>query len=239
MLYFDLSLNAPEENLASDEALCELSEAGAAAETLRFWEAPGYFVVLGYANKRAAEVNLDFCQRNGIPVLRRCSGGGTVLQGPGCLSYTLILSIDRVPSRQSITATNQEVLRKHQAALSPLVSSLVHQQGQTDLALGERKFSGNAQRRQKRFLLFHGTFLLNFDLDLIEKTLRMPSRQPDYRAHRSHTDFLMNLNVPAEQVKQALVEAWTAKPGRPCLREDRVQLLAREKYAQESWNAKF
>ena len=71
--------------------------------------------------------------------------------------------------------------------------------GHTDLAIGGRKFSGNSQRRRKHFLLFHGTFLLNFDLALIGELLRMPSKEPDYRESRKHADFLTNINVSAEK----------------------------------------
>ncbi|MEI9961800.1 MAG: hypothetical protein WDM76_11895 [Limisphaerales bacterium] len=62
--------------------------------------------------------------------------------------------------------------------------------GHTDLALHGLKFSGNSQRRKKNFLLFHGTFLLNFDLALVGELLRMPSLQPNYRQSRSHDEFI-------------------------------------------------
>src|ERR1035441_2815400 len=90
----DLTLPTPEENLACDEVLLDLCEAGGSDEVLRFWAPPQYFVVVGYANKAATEVNLPVCRELVIPVLRRCTGGGTVLQGPGVLNYSLILRID-------------------------------------------------------------------------------------------------------------------------------------------------
>ena len=235
----DLSLSAPAENLACDEALLELAEEGAAGEILRFWQPTQYFVVLGYANKRATEVNLAFCEQNRIPVLRRCSGGGTVLQGPGCLNYALVLRIDESPSRQSIPGTNEEVLRKHRAALTQLLSAPVEKQGQTDLAINLLKFSGNAQRRKKQFLLFHGSFLLSFDLGLMEKVLLMPSHQPAYRANRSHLDFLTNLRLPAADVKRALREAWQATDPLPEVPLKEIARLAQEKYVQEIWSSKF
>ena len=82
----DLTLGTPEENLACDEALLDLCEAGGSDELLRLWALPRYFVVLGYANKAATEVNLPLCRKLTVPVLRRCTGGGTVLQGPACLT---------------------------------------------------------------------------------------------------------------------------------------------------------
>jgi lipoate-protein ligase A len=235
----DLSLGSPAENLACDEALLELSEKGGAGEVLRFWEPVRYFVVLGYANKMATEINLEFCSRNHIPILRRCTGGGTVLQGPGCLNYTLILGIDESSCRQSIPATNKEVLGKHQVALAPLVSGLIEKCGQTDLAIGSLKFSGNAQRRRRKFLIFHGSFLLNFDLGLIEKALAMPSHQPAYRANRSHMDFLMNLGLSAELVKRALIEAWDASLPLTDIPFARIRSLTSEQYGQQSWSSKF
>src|SRR5436190_898154 len=163
MDYFDLTLPTPEENLACDEALLDLCEDGHGGEALRFWEPAQYFVVLGYSNKAATEVNLPFCQTNNIPVLRRCTGGGAVLQGPGVLNYSLILRGDHSGPHHSITATNEFIIKRHQTAMAELLRKPVEAQGLTDLAIAGVKFCGNSQRRKKKFLLFHGSFLLHLD----------------------------------------------------------------------------
>src|SRR6266566_4412628 len=150
MKYCDLTLATPAENLACDEALLDLCDQGLSGELLRFWEPARYFVVLGYASKVAQEVNLSFCQLSAIPVLRRCTGGGTVLQGPGCLNYSLILRIPDSGPLRSIPATNDFILKRHQSALAALLRAPVEIRGHTDLAIGGLKFSGNAQRRKKR-----------------------------------------------------------------------------------------
>ena len=93
MKYLDRTLRTPQENLAADEALLDWCEEESADEILRFWEPRQHFVVLGYSNRTRTEVNLDSCKKLDVPVLRRCSGGGTVLQGPGCLNYALLLRI--------------------------------------------------------------------------------------------------------------------------------------------------
>ena len=239
MKFCDLTLATPEANLACDEALLDLCEASQADELLRFWEPAQHFVVLGYANKVAREVNLPFCRANSIPVLRRCTGGGTVLQGPGVLNYSLILRMDAAGPLHSIAATNKFILDRHQAALAPLINGRVEHQGQTDLTTGGLKFSGNAQRRQRHFLIFHGSFLLNLDLGLVEKTLPLPSRQPCYRAGRSHRDFVLNLQLPASDLKSALTEAWQATTPLPEIPFAQIERLAREKYACDEWNLKF
>lgn len=206
---------------------------------LRFWEPTSPFVVVGYANRVATEVNLAVCDDLGIPILRRTSGGGTVVQMPGCLNYALVLRLKGEAWRQSITATNRFVLARLAAALQPLVNAEVRLQGDTDLTLDSRKFAGNAQRRLQRALLFHGCFLLRASLEWIERLLPLPSRTPAYRAGRTHRDFLVNLNLPAAAVKAALRATWGATSPRVDWPWDQVQPLAREKYAEESWNRKF
>jgi lipoate-protein ligase A len=235
----DLTLGTPEENLACDEVLLDLCEAGGSDELLRLWALPQYFVVLGYANKSSTEVNLPFCRQYGIPVLRRCTGGGTVLQGPGVLNYSLILRTDGSRPCHSVPATNKFILERHRDALAALACAPVEWRGQTDLAIGGLKFAGNAQRRRRHFLLFHGSFLLHLDMSLLEKALPQPSRQPDYRVNRSHADFLINLNVPPHTIKNALAKAWDTTGVLDPIPWDKITHLAREKYALDEWNLKF
>src|ERR1039458_991782 len=235
----DLTLPTPEENLACDEALLDLCEVGGSDELLRLWALPQYFVVIGYANKAATEVNLPYCREHAIPVLRRCTGGGTVLQGPGVLNYSLILRIDDSGPFHSIHATNQFILERHRDALASLVQAPIEWRGQTDLALGGLKFAGNAQRRRRRFLLFHGSFLLHLDLGLLAKVLPQPSRQPTYRGNRSHAEFLINLSLPDQAIKTALSQTWDATAPLDAIPSDQIARLAREKYALEDWNLRF
>jgi lipoate-protein ligase A len=232
----DLTLPSPAANLACDEALLEACEASR-AEVLRFWEPREYFVVVGFSNAVAREANLEACRAAGIGVFRRCSGGGTVLQGPGCLNYSLALRIDGRPELETIPAANRHILGRHRDALSAVLGRTVELCGVTDLALGGQKFSGNAQRRKRRALIFHGTFLLRFNLGLMEKFLTMPSRQPDYRMGRSHDHFLMNLNAPAGTLKTALRDAWEAVEELGSVPDCRR--LIGEKYSRDDWNLKF
>ena len=247
MKLLDLTLPSPAENLACDEALLDGCEENGGEEILRFWEAPEPFVVAGYANKVATEVDLGACAAKKLPVFRRCSGGGTVLQGPGCLNYALILRITDDGPCRTITSANQFIMERNRAAIEALYKTFNIQHstfnfsvsGHTDLALNGRKFSGNSQRRKKNFLLFHGTFLLNFDLALVSELLRMPLLQPDYRASRNHDDFLINLNLPAAQVKAALQQPWNATEELKDFPRQEIQRLAVQKYSTDAWNFKL
>lgn len=239
MKFLDLTLPSPAENLACDEALLDWREERGGGDILRFWESPEPFVVVGYANKIMAEVNVANCETKKVPIFRRCSGGGTVLQGPGCLNYALILRMEKNTQLASISGANKFIMEHNREAIQSAAGHAPSIRGHTDLAFGPRKFSGNSQRRHKSYLLFHGTFLLNFNLPLVGEFLSFPSRQPDYRDSRSHGDFLINLNLTADAIKGALKKEWhTDSPlENPPL--EQISKMAREKYATPEWNLKF
>ncbi len=206
----DVTFPNPAENLALDEALLNHAEENIGEESLRFWESPTDFIVLGVGNKIEQEINSEACIKQSIPVLKRCSGGGSVVQGPGCLNYSLILSIQKRPQLADITKTTQYILAQLKEALSKHLDG-VDIKGQSDLTLYNKKFSGNAQRRKRHYVLFHGTFLIDFDITKISRYLAPPPKQPEYRQNRPHSDFVTNLPITEDIIKQALIQQWHAK----------------------------
>ena len=267
MKIMDASLPTPEANLALDEALLDALENGEGAETLRFWESASPFVVVGHGNRVQTEVTAQARAQRLIPILRRCSGGGTVLQGPGCLNYALVLRLPAEGPLSQIGTTNRYVMDRNRAALAKLTDLEVAVQGITDLAVREfrrtphpagpgangatprasgaedepvwLKFSGNAQRRKRHALLFHGAFLLNLDLALLDTLLAHPTQEPSYRHRRPHSAFVSNLGVASAAVKSALAAAWGASEVQTALPSARVERLVAEKYARPEWNLKL
>ena len=163
----------PEETIALDELLLKKAEEGEIGETLRFWEAEEYFIVVGRAGKTAEDCEISRCHNDGIKVIRRISGGGTVLQGPGCLNYSLILSYkenkeygDINSSYCAILGGLAEELQKagHNVKFMPI----------SDLAIEGKKISGNAQARKRSFFLHHGTFMYDLDMEKVSSYLAHP-----------------------------------------------------------------
>ena len=229
---------APPVFLGWDDAFLDSADQGG-PETIWFLESPAPFVVVGYGQQVEREVETEACRRRGIPVLRRCSGGGTVVQGPGCLSYGLVLRINPAGPTATITGTNRWVMERQRRAMASLLGEGVHVRGHTDLALatasGERKFSGNAQRRKRDALLFHGTILLRFDLPLIAEVLRPPSLEPDYRGKRSHLDFVTETGLAKSAVIAALCSEWGATGQHPSPPTAAAEAAA-GRYRQPEWN---
>ena len=240
MQYANATFETPAENIAGDEALLDLCEAGSMDEVLRFWESSTPFVVVGYGNHVDLEVNRSACEKDGVPILRRCSGGGVVMQGTGCLNYSLVLRIDRHGELAGITSANCWIMKRNAAVLSKVLDKEVSVEGYTDLAVNGLKFSGNAQRRKRTHLLFHGTFLLDgFDLDLLSRYLKHPSREPEYRDTRTHEDFVTKLSLNAEQVSSALRHEWGASKVLKSVPEEPLRTLVATRYSRPEWNFKF
>jgi lipoate-protein ligase A len=234
MQFLHLTLGTPADNLALDEALLLAAEAGTGGEMLRLWEWPRPAVVLGAGGRLAEDVNEPACAADGVPILRRASGGGTVLLGTGCLCFSLVLRYARDPALTEIASSYAYILDRTLRALAGVLPGL-ERAGTSDLAAAGRKFSGNAQQRKRAHLLHHGTLLYGFDLELVSRYLRLPARQPEYRARREHGEFLMNLPVAASELARRLREVWVASDDLRAWPEGLTQQLVAEKYAKREW----
>ncbi len=239
MRFLDLTLSSAAQNLALDEALLEEAEAtGDDGEVLRLWEPAEFVAVVGRSSRLTAEVNLDACRRDGVPVVRRTSGGAAILSGPGCLMYCVVLSLERRPELRDVSNAHRFVLGKLIEAVAPYAANVACR-GTSDLAIDGRKVSGNSLRLRRRYLLYHGTLLYRFTLDTIEHYLVMPPRMPDYRAGRSHLDFVTNLPVDGAALRASLAEAWQASERLNSWPDEMTKRLSAEKYSQAAWNERL
>lgn len=239
MKLLDLTLDTPEENLAIDEALLEQAEAGLIHDdVLRLWESKQTAVIIGRSSKIDEEVDRAACDRQSVPVLRRCSGGTSVVIGPGCLMYAVVLSFERYPGLRMVDEAHRFVLGKVAESVRALVPN-VSLQGTSDLTAGNRKFSGNSLRCKRDHLLYHGTLLCEFPLDSIERLLKSPPRQPDYREQRNHGEFVTNLHVDPVELRSMLVQAWNAVSVLDAWGEDFAARLVEERYSRPDWHARL
>ncbi|MCX6621881.1 MAG: lipoate--protein ligase family protein [Acidobacteria bacterium] len=189
------------ENLELDTARFQAAEAGAGTEILRLWEATEPVVVLGRSGSISRDTDEDACARDGVPILRRESGGGAVVLAAGCINYSLILPLERNPELRLVAVSYRLILKW---VIGALAVPGLEIRGLSDLAIGGRKVSGNAQRRGRNALLHHGTLLCGFDSRLAERYLKEPLRQPDYRLGRRHSEFLGNLPLSGGEVAERL-----------------------------------
>ncbi len=194
----------PQGELERDWTLFQAVEDGFAAGFFRCWQIMKPVVVIGWHNAIAESVFQEVCRADRVDVLRRFSGGGAVVLGPGSLNYAVVLRLVSRPELANIEASVAFVLQTIVGALG--VRGLVPIGG--DLTLEGRKVSGSAQRRGRRALVQHGTLLYDFDDRLATRYLQEPTRRPPYRAARCHSEFMGNLPLSADEIRARLETAW-------------------------------
>lgn len=167
--------------------------------------APGEtIVVIGRGSRPEIELHLHACADDGVPVRKRRGGGCSVVLDPGNVIVSLAVPFKGIGDN-----------RKHLARLSGwLIDGLaktgvpgVKCRGISDLALGDRKIGGSCLYRAKDLLYYSSTLLVDPDLDRIDRYLKHPPREPDYRRRRSHREFLDSLSFRGYPKE---VDHWTA-----------------------------
>jgi len=209
---------------------------------LRIWEPDEVFVVLGRSSPAAAEVNFDACRKENVWVGRRVSGGQTIVTGPGCLMYAVVIDYESHPELRMLDQAHAYIMTRMKEAIAALNIPL-QIEGVSDLTFSGKKFSGNSMRCVKDRFLYHGTMICQeFDLSSVSKFLKRPIREPDYRDGRSHDDFLTRLPIACESLKQAIVDHWGAKKSMASDEVDSLvraaERLAADKYATDQWTLK-
>ena len=240
----DLTLDNPLANIALDEALLEVAEAaGDHAEVLRLWQPESPLVVIGRSSPWQTEVNHAYCSEHQIPVVRRCSGGQSIVTGPGCLMYAVLLDYRLRPELRMLDRAHQYVMSKMQAAVKTLgIDADIS--GTSDLTVSGQKVSGNALRCKRNWMVYHGTMICDLDIDLIANCLGDPIRQPEYRQQRDHRSFLVQLDTSVSELMEAIGTTWAAKfeahPNVTALTslKKKCEELTETKYATEQWNQK-
>ena len=135
------------------------------------------FICLGYFDDAKAMVDLEFCARNNLAVMRRELGGGVVLLGPGQLFYQLILK--RGDPRMPLGVG--EAYKKF--SLAPIAAFRrfgieVAYKPINDLVTAEgRKISGQGAADIGACFVFVGNILLNFDPWLMSRCIKVPDER--------------------------------------------------------------
>lgn len=174
-----------------------------AAPWLRIFAPRDIRIVIGRHQDPEREVLVDHARADGVPIHRRVAGGGTVVLAPGMVVVALRLAPRPLGTVDWFATVN--------AALVPAVAEVagvpVTVRGHGDLTIAgddgaPRKVLGASLRQTSKLTVYLGVLLIDDAVPLMERYLRPPSREPDYRGGRDHRAFCIHLgrrgvSVPA------------------------------------------
>ena len=157
-------------------------------------------VVVGSYQNICREVHVEALRQRGIPVVRRISGGGTVYHDLGNVNYTYIV-------RASGTVD-------YDAVLSPVIAALneigvpARKNRTCDIAIGDLKISGSAQRMTKGRLLHHGTLLFSSDLGVLDQ-ITTHRKNDCFQSRGTPSAICTVTNIREHLASPMTIEEWT------------------------------
>ena len=241
-------LDAPS-NLALEEAIARQVGEGNSPPTLRLWRNRSA-AIIGENQSAQAELQLDACKELGVQVVRRFTGGGAVYHDLGNVNYSICTR--RSPQSAGL---QQNTLRKSLDCTVACLQSLGLEPSRipiNTIVVRGRKISGGAGAVRWGVVFYHGSILVNTNLDMIWKILRWePSTTARVVVQSTRLPVTslkkeLGREISIEKVQGVLKEAFMRSfaasliPA-PATEQEihMISALVREKYGIDEWNLKM
>ena len=157
-------------------------------------------VIIGRNQDLEAEVNMEFCRKHDVRVVRRKSGGGCVYSDMGNVMVSYI-------SRRGDVS---EIFERYLDAMADCLGSVgveAIKSGRNDILVQGRKVSGNAFHQLPERSIVHGTLLYDTDFDALEESIRPPVEKLERHGVASVRQRVENLRTFLDPAAIPSVEA--------------------------------
>lgn len=150
-------------------------------------------IVMGISGKPEELIDLEKARQAQIPIIKRFSGGGTVIVD----EETLFVSFITQKELHDFPAYPEPIMRWTESIYQSALPIQNFQLKENDYVIGDKKCGGNAQYLCKNRWVHHSTFLWDYQKERMQYLLH-PKKTPPYRASRPHEDFLCRLSEHLE-----------------------------------------
>jgi lipoate-protein ligase A len=201
------------QNMAMDDTLLELKGAQKTPDTIRFLQFYPSAVLIGYHQSVQEEIRESYCLEKGIEINRRITGGGAIFFDENQIGWEIICD----KSFFNMEIPNQRLFR---ILCEPVINAL-GQMGinaafrpRNDIEIKGRKISGTGGTESDRAFFFQGTLLVDFDVDTMLKSLKIPVEKLRAKEIDSVKERVTCLNwelgytPSSEEIKSAIVKGF-------------------------------
>lgn len=166
--------------IALDQALIDLHGAGRVPDTIRFLRFPPT-VLIGRHQALSHEVRRDFCEANGIGLVRRITGGGAIFLDEGQVGWELVFRRSNLPLGD-LGHYTQAICEAVAGGLSDAFGIDARFRPRNDIEVGGRKLCGTGGFFDGDTLIYQGTVLVDMDGETMSRALNVPEAKLRRRA---------------------------------------------------------
>jgi lipoate-protein ligase A len=202
------------------------------------------YLCIGYHQELDKEIDLEYCQSRGLPVLRREVGGGAVYLDGGQLFVQFIFHRDNLPRR---------VEEVYKVLIAPLVETYrtlgieAYHRPLNDILVGDRKIGGTGIAAIGQAMVVVGSLMFDFDSETMARALKVSSEKMRDKIQQSLRDYMTTMKrelgrrPSRERVKSILIgklrEALEVRlePGRLTYRERKTVDALNRRFLSPRW----
>ena len=163
-------------------------------------------IVMGRSNNPSDSLFIEKVVADNIPVYKRPSGGETVLLSNKMVVLSITIEQTDFKSGKSYFIDyNTNII----SALENLGIEDLGYKGISDITINDLKILGSSIYQNKFIVFYHAVLNVGESVSIIDKYLKHPLREPDYRKNRNHKDFVTSLskekyNISILEIKKAI-----------------------------------
>lgn len=245
--------------MAIDDALLQSFDPQRSLPILHLYGCSLPALSIGRFQNAGEILKLDICQKAGVPVVRRISGGGIIFHKSE-LIYSIFCTPDQIPASNSIKeryrnltgflikfyrslSLNAEYALDYAAcgeSLTDRTSFCLAGRERYDILVGGRKMGGNAQRCLKEVIFQHGSIPLTDTLNEGIVFLRHPPGCLDKMVTSLSAEGIVCDNDKlTRMLSSTFCEALNAELQKSSFVDNekkRADILLEKKYLNDGWN---
>lgn len=207
------------ENMALDEAILEAREENLIPDTIRFLSFEPHCALVGFFQNVENEIRESFCAQEGIEINRRITGGGALYWGVKDIGWEIFASADRFAAKIS-------KFEDYYGLFCDAASRGINQFGlksdfrpRNDIEIDGKKISGSGGTSIRECFMFQGTLLVDINLEIMLRALRIPVEKLRYSEMNSLKDRVtwlareLGYCPPREEIIKNLLEGFSQALG--------------------------